>query len=233
MVRIAICDDNKDFAEILKAKVTKAAADMGLICDIVLFEGLQDLQSNSSDKIDICFLDVMLTEGNALDWLTENDLNGKPQIIAVTAFPQEVYNLSQTDACFLLLKSHIDDKSLACAIQKALQNISEKKNTLIVSVGNKNHVIVTDNIVYIESFNNNIVLHLIDREITLYSTMKEFAKNLPFNFLQCHKSYIVNMNHITGFFRHSFTLKKEKTIPIPPKKFNEIVEEYSKYIKTI
>lgn len=233
MVRIAICDDNKDFAEILKTKVTKAAADMGLKCDFVLFEGLQDLQSYSSDKIDICFLDVMLAEGNSLDWLTENDLKDKPQIIAVTAFPQEVYNLSQTDACFLLLKSHIDDKSLTCALQKALQNISGKKNTLIVSVGNKNHVIVTDDIVYIESFNNNIVLHLFDHEITLYSTMKEFAKNLPFNFLQCHKSYIVNMNHITGFFRHSFTLKNGKTIPIPPKKFNEIIEEYSKYIKMI
>lgn len=233
MITIAICDDDKAFLEILEAKMQRVATKIGLKNKIVSFNTLEEIQGYGSDKIDICFLDVMLAEGNSLDWLTENDLKDKPQIIAVTAFPQEVYNLSKTDACFLLLKSHIDDKTLVCALQKALQNITNKKNVILVSVGNKNHAICTDEIVYIESFNNNILLHLIDREITLYSTMKEFAKNLPFNFLQCHKSYIVNMNHITGFFRHSFTLKNGKTIPIPPKKFNEIIEEYSNYIKML
>lgn len=233
MITIAICDDDKAFLEILEAKMQKVATKIGLKNKIVSFNTLEEIQGYGSDKIDICFLDVMLAEGNSLDWLTENNLKDKPQIIAVTAFPQEVYNLSQTDACFLLLKSHIDDKSLTCALQKALQNISGKQNTLIASVGNKNHIIVTDDIVYIESFNNNIVLHLIDREITLYSTMKEFAKNLPFNFLQCHKSYVVNMNYITGFYRYFFTMKNGKAVPIPPKKYNSIIEEYSNYIKML
>lgn len=233
MITIAICDDDRAFSEILEAKIQKVANEMGLKHNVIVFENLKDLQCNNDDKIDICFLDVMLAEGNSLDWLTENSLKDKPQIIAITGFPGEVYNLSKTDACFLLLKSHIDDKTLLCALQKALQNIASKKNIILVSTGNKNHAICTDDIVYIESFNNNILLHFIDGEINLYSTMKDFSKKLPVNFLQCHKSYVVNMNHITGFYRNFFTMKNGKAVPIPPKKYNSIIEEYSSYINML
>ena len=233
MVRIAVCDDNKDFAEIFSTKISKTVTDMGLKCDIITFQTLQELQSFDSGRIDILFLDVMLSEGNSLDWLTENSLCHKPQIIAMTAFPQEVYNLSRTDTCFLLLKSHIDNKTLACALQKALQKISEKVNTIIVGMGSKSHAIATDDIVFIESFNNNILLHLVDGEINLYTTLKDFGKSLPFNFLKCHKSYIINMNHVTGFYRNFFTMKNGKTVPIPPKKYNSVIKEYSDYIKMI
>lgn len=233
MITIAICDDDKAFLEILEAKIQRVANEIGLKNKIVAFNHLKELQGYDADKIDICFLDVMLAEGNSLDWLTENNLKDKPQIIAMTGFPGEIYNLSKTDACFLLLKNHLDDKTLVCALQKALQNITNKKNVILVSVGNKNHAICTDEIVYIESFNNNILLHLIDREINLYSTMKDFAKNLPVNFLKCHKSYVVNMNHITGFYRNFFTMKNGKAVPIPPKKYNSIIEEYSNYVKML
>lgn len=233
MITIAICDDDKAFSEILEVKIQKAANEMGLKHKTLVFNSLKEMQSTDTDKIDICFLDVMLADGNSLDWLTENNLKDKPQIIAVTGFPGEVYNLSKTNACFLLLKSHIDGKNLICALQKAIQKITNKKNIILVSVGNKSHSICTDVIVYIESFNNNILLHLVDGELNIYSTMKEFSKNLPVNFLKCHKSYIVNMNHITGFHRNFFTMKNSKSVPIPPKKYNSIIEEYTNYIKMI
>ena len=233
MITVAICDDDKAFLEILEAKIQRVANEIGLKHNVVVFNSLKELQSYDADKIDICFLDVMLAEGNSLDWLIETDLKDKPQVIAVTGFPGEIYNLSKTEACFLLLKSHIDDKNLICALQKALQNITVRKNIIFVGVGNKNHAICTDDIIYIESFNNNILLHLVDGELNIYSTMKDFSKKLPINFLKCHKSYVVNMNHITGFYRNFFTMKNSKSVPIPPKKYNSIIEEYTNYIKMI
>ena len=85
----------------------------------------------------------------------------------------------------------------------------------------------------IESFNNNIILHLVDREISVYCTLKDFSKNLPMNFLRCHKSYVVNMNHIKGFYRNFFTMKNGKSVPIPPKKYNSIIEEYTTYVNLL
>ena len=184
-------------------------------------------------KIDVCFLDVLLSEKNSLNWLTENSLNQKPEIIAITAFPQAVYNLSKTDACYLLLKSHIDDAALSCALQKALHNISAKRNVVIVNIGHKYTSICADEIVFIESFNNNILLHLVDGELNLYSTMKDFTQKLPLNFLQCHKSYVININYVTGFRRNNFTMKNGMYIPIPPKRYKEITQKYIELTKTI
>ena len=64
----------------------------------------------------------------------------------------------------------------------------------------------------------------------IYSTLKDFSKNLPVNFLKVHKSFIVNMNHITAFKPHKFIVSNSREIPVPMKKYAKITEQYTHYI---
>ena len=104
----------------------------------------------------------------------------------------------------------------------------------IVKSGNKNIALNFNDLVYIETFNNNLVLHISNEEpISIYSTLKEYEKTLPPNFLRCHKCFMVNMNHIVSFEQYKFKVNSGDEIPIPPKKYSKIVDIYKDYIENI
>lgn len=64
----------------------------------------------------------------------------------------------------------------------------------------------------------------------VYSTLKEFEKELTPNFLSRHKSYMVNMNFIAGYEPYKFLLKNSEQVGIPPKKYAEMIDKYRNYL---
>lgn len=237
MIKITICDDSKEFLEILKYKVNQCIKNsFELECEISCFDNLNEFKNYiENNKIDIVFLDIMINDTNSMDWSIANLKNKHTQIIFITSFPQRAYNISESNCCYYLLKSRIDDINLTKALKRAFQKTVKKEpNLTIVKLGNKNYTIDYNNIIYLETFNNNITLHLKDQDdLTIYVTLKEYAKNLPLNFLRCHKCYMINMNYVESFQPHKFTLKSGVSIPIPPKKYKNITKTYCNYLNNI
>ncbi|HMI08410.1 MAG TPA: LytTR family transcriptional regulator DNA-binding domain-containing protein [Flavobacterium sp.] len=53
-------------------------------------------------------------------------------------------------------------------------------------------------IIYLKADNNTTDIKLINgKTVNAYKTLKHFEKTLPFYFLRIHKSYIVNINHVS------------------------------------
>jgi DNA-binding LytR/AlgR family response regulator len=189
----------------------------------------------SNNKVDILFLDIMVNDTNAMDWSIKNIKNKYTQIIFITSFPQSAYNISEANCCYYIVKSRITDEILEKAIRRALKKTTKKDpNLAIVKSGSKNYVVNYQDILYIETFDNDIMLHLKDENsITIYTSLKEYSKNLPPNFLRCHKSYMVNMNHITGYEPHKFIINTGEALPIPPKKYNATIKAYKNYLENL
>lgn len=234
MINIAICDDEELYQEIICYKISRCMQnifdmDFKLFC----FDNLYDLKKHiDNNKTDIIFLDIVINDENAMDWSIKNITSKYTQIVFMTAFPQSAYNISETNCCYFLIKSKIDENALTKALKRALQKTTKKDpNMTLIKSGNKNFTINYQDIKYIETFNNNLTLHLQDTEdITIYSTLKEYADKLPPNFLRCHKCYMVNMNHITGYEPYKFVITTGETLPIPPKKYKSIINTYKHYL---
>lgn len=237
MINIVICDDDAAYQEIIAHKIRDCIIKrFEMECNIISCSDMNELKAYiESDKIDIVFLDIMLNDENAMDWSINNIKSNYTQIIFMTSFPQCAYNISETNCCYYLVKSRIDANNLTKALQRALQRTTKKDpNLTVVRLGNKNYIVNYQDILYIETFNNNIMLHIKNREnITIYSSLKEYSENLPPNFLRCHKSYMVNMNHIHSYEPHKFVLSSGDNIPIPPKKYKSIVSSYENYLLNI
>lgn len=237
MINIVICDDDAAYQEIIAHKIRDCIIKrFEMECNIICCSDMNELKAYiESDKIDIVFLDIMLSDENAMDWSINNINNSYTQIIFMTAFPQCAYSISETNCCYYLVKSRIDANNLTKALQRALQRTTKKDpNLTIVRLGNKNYIVNYQDILYIETFNNNIMLHIKDsNNITIYSSLKEYSDKLPPNFLRCHKSYLVNMNHIRSYEPHKFVLSSGENIPIPPKKYRNIVTLYENYLTNI
>lgn len=237
MVNIVICDDQIEYQEIAEHKIRQCMyKNFDMECSITCYNNLDRLKNHiDSNKVDIIFLDIMINDENAMNWSIENINNHYTQLIFMTSYPQCAYNISETNACYYMVKSLMTDEVVYKALKRALQNTTKKDpNLTIVKSGAKNHVVNFQDILYIESLNNNIVIHIKNKNnITIYSTLKEYSQCVPPNFLRCHKSYMVNMNHITGYEPHKFIIGSDKEIPIPPKKYNSIIDTYKNYLRNI
>lgn len=96
------------------------------------------------------------------------------------------------------------------AFLKSKDFLLKKINTISLKSGKINYHIIKNNILYIESFRNYIVIHT---SISNY-TLKKIHKKLGNEFIQCHKSYLVNLNNVICIKENTIKLKNEVTLPI-------------------
>jgi len=92
---------------------------------------------------------------------------------------------------------------------------SESKN-LMIKDGNKWIPINVDNIMFIKSDSNYCVINCKDKVIMSLVNLKNLLTKLPPYFLQCHRSYIVNMHNIDHFTKEEIAIG-EHIIPISNK----------------
>lgn len=235
IIKIAICDDEKSYLQIIEFKLNRLLDIYKDEYEINTFHNLDDLDYFlKNNSCDILFLDIMINDTNSVEWSIENIKNKNTQIIFMTAFPDEAYLLSESRFCYYIIKPRLTEEMLSSAVSKALLNITKKDSNLTtIKIGYNSYTINFQDVLYIESLNNSLKLHLNKGEMIIYSTLKEFQKNLPMNFLKVHKSYIVNMNHVTAFKPHKFTINNGDEIPVPAKKYSKITEQYEIYIKNL
>ncbi len=238
LTRILIYDDEKEYREILKYKIEKTLGDnFETNYSTDCCDNLETLKEKlSANEADIVFLDIMMASENSIDWLIENKNIVSPvQFIIMTAFPIESYKISEIDSCYFLINPRMTDELLLNAVKRAIDNIAQKEqNQKVIKLGNKSKAVNVHDITYIETFNNNIIIHMISGEKhKIYSSLKAFANELPSQFLRCHKSYMVNMEHIVGYEPYKFSLEDESKVQISPKTFHKTINEYKKYLMNL
>lgn len=236
MVNITICDDSPAYGEILEHKIRTCMRDLDMEYTLSYFNDLNGLEEGiKKNQTDILFLDLMINGRNSADWVSAFQKSTNVQIIYMTSYPEEAYSISETEHTYYIIKNHLTPDILKSAIVKALQKLSKKDpNLKIIRFGSKSYTVNLQNIVYIETFNNNISIHMINAQVLkIYMPLSRFSENLPPYFLQCHKSFMVNMNHITSYEPHKFTLFTGDTVPIPVKKYKYVIQKYTDYINNI
>ena len=236
-MNIVICDDDRNYGELLSEKIKLCLSDMFYFSYEIIYKSSLDELSEflENDKADILFLDIMVNGVNSVDWSLSN-LNGNNfQLIFMTFYPVEAYNIFETKCSYFLIKSKITDEQLKNALKKCIGNITQKKaDLLIVKIGAKSVTLNLQDIEYIESLNNNISIYFNEQPpLTLYMKLKDFEKLLPLYFMKCHKSFIINMNAVTGCEPYEFMLHRSVKIPIPSRKYKDTVKTYNDYINNL
>ena len=90
-----------------------------------------------------------------------------------------------------------------------------------------------DEILYIESRAKKVEIHTVGAldSIEIYATMEELESQLGDGFYRCHRAYIVNMAHITGYAKDSICLTGGAKAYLAKKKYGEFVKAYMWYLQ--
>jgi DNA-binding LytR/AlgR family response regulator len=162
-----------------------------------------------SHKIDLMFLDIQMPGFKGNDFL--RSLKDAPKTIFVTAYREFAIEGYELDVVDYLLKP-VSFERFFKAITKYMDSISVKVASDAPSSGNKEeefvyvrankkiHKLYLKEILYVESVKDYITIHTKSQKLTSKQTITSFEEMLPEqSFIRCHRSYIVSLQHVSGF----------------------------------
>ena len=196
-LKCIVIDDDPLICDLIQHFCSKVSAvEYCIACENAL-DGLNLLTSQS---FDILFLDYNMPEidGKSLLEMKRDDAH----VVMITsheAFAVESYNYPEI-VDFIVKPISFERFYRALErVEKLIKRKSTDKEfpeTLFVKDGNKLVQIHLDQLQYIKSESNYVMLHLENKKIMSLITMKELAEKLPPNFIRIHRSYIINLKYL-------------------------------------
>ena len=186
-------------------------------------------------QVDIMFVDINMPDLNGVDFV--RGLENPPMVIFTTAYSEYAVDGFRLDAVDYLLKP-FGFGDFERAVNKArslleLQRLREQHITptaeaeppqepvdnndcISIKADYKVSLVKYADIIYIESVGEYVRLHLTSgSSIMSLFRLKNMESALPSNrFMRVHRSYIVNLGHVTGYARGRVYLDNEEYVPI-------------------
>lgn len=172
------------------------------LCDGT-YEAMQVL---STEEVDAMFIDINMPDMNGLEFV--KSLTSPPMTVFTTAYADYALDSYKVHAVDYLLKPfNFDDfqrmaDNLKCryeqsSIASGYEPSSCKSDVLYLKVDYRYVKVKVCDIIYIEGMNEYLKIHQVGKSPFLtHTTFKQIKECLPDNFIQVHRSYVVNMNHV-------------------------------------
>jgi len=120
------------------------------------------------------------------------------------------------------LQKPFNDKDLFIALEMVKQKLKSQKQ-IFVKENNYTIKIVVDSILYAKKEDHYLHIYTQNGVKMIRSTVKEFLQKVNKNFIQVHRSYIVNINHVEGFSSKKVQVNNTE-IPLSSTYYNQLKE---------
>ncbi len=200
------------------------------------------------NDIDLIFVDINMPDMTGVEFVQSLEI--KAMVIFTTAYAEyavEGFKLSAID--YLLKPFGLQDITRASEKALSLYELlqlqeqlggetsqetesaeSAEEGVLSVHADRKIHLVKKENIVYLESAGEYVRLHLADgtKLVTLFRLKNMEAELQSSQFMRVHRSYIINLNHISGYTKGKVFLSNDDYVPIGEsykEQFNAYINE--------
>lgn len=227
MLNIAICDDEQISIDIIYSKVSQYCESKNISYSVHTYTTSMDLVSSDLNNINIIFLDVDMKGMNGIDAAKEiRKVNKEVIIIYVSGYIQYAPEGYQVKAFAYILKNNID-ALFDSIMDEAINELQFNEDVYTVKINNEEFDISIKDIVFIESFDKELVINCVNEKYTIKGQLNDiYAELKNKGFLQLHRSYIVNMMHILRIKNYIITLSNGREIKASQRRWREIVTEY-------
>jgi len=223
MVKIAICDDDPKALKRMKALIIEPAAEIYTFCS-----GKEFL--TSSTHFDIVLLDIEIPDIDGMKIASElMKRNQDCLLLFITAFGQYSTKGYEFRAFRYVLKTEPDS-----FIQRNIQDAIDEyyARTVFLETCYKKEIakVPLRDIIYIEVLRH--VINIYTSYTTYYwSCTLEKVKDLlqKYYFVQCHKSFLVNLKYIHSIEKGVCIHLSGKTVPIGRKYNANVINSYLEY----
>lgn len=205
-----IIEDEMPAQRILKNYINK-------IPDLTLLDNFQTATNANEffkkETVDLVLLDINLPDISGLDFI--KTIKNPPKIIMTTAYPGYAVDSFELDTIVdYLVKPFSFDRFLK-AINKAENRINHQEKTqkkaIFLNIDKTIHKLYVEDILYIESDRNYVTFFTQNKKLSVIDSLKKWAEVLSSKqFIQIHKSYIINVKKIEKYSGSNVFINTQK-----------------------
>lgn len=165
---------------------------------------------------DVVFLDINLPDISGLDFI--KTVKNPPKIVITTAYPDYAVRSFELDTIVdYLVKPFSFDRFLKAISKVESQLLKPKvseKEAIYLNIDKTIHKVYVEDILYLESDRNYIHFVTTTKKLTIIDSLKNWKETLnPNQFVQIHKSYIINLEKVEKYTGTTAYIEGEK-IPV-------------------
>ena len=230
-MRIAICDDQKNERQ----KMIEA---LGSVIDHFstneFDNGSALLESHAKHPYDLIILDILMPEMNGIDTAASLRKSDTKTPIIFLSTSKEFGVQSYRVLAFDYLLKPIDREQLRGCMKRLFSQTAKKKHSVTITYEGAEIDILLSNIQCLESNLRKVIFTLPEnREIKIVGKLTDFEPFLlEHGFCRCHKSYLVNIEHIDRIDDDMFYLTGGKAVKISRAYLQSAKKAYFEYIFT-
>jgi len=176
--------------------------------------------------VDLLFLDIEMPYMTGIEFL--KSYPNPPKVIFTTAYEQYAIQGFELDVLDYLVKPVSFERFLKAA-NKAYDYFSTQQSGeqpyIFIRSDTKLEKVLFSDILFAEALGNYVAFYMADRKLVTHATLKAVQEKLPpRQFLQPHKSYLVNIHHISAIEGNILHIGKHE-VPISKYQKEEMLEK--------
>lgn len=200
MIRIAVAEDDLDWARQLEGYVARYAGENNLSLEFTHYTDGEDLLEQYQGQFDIILLDIQM---RFLDGMSTAELIRRTDpevvIIFITNMAQYAIRGYEVDALDYMLKP-VGYATFAQRIGRAISRIRRRERRFIsISIKGGAMKLAVEDITYVESQGHRLIYHTAAQSYVSSGTIKEAEETLEgAPFFRSNKGYLLNLDHVDG-----------------------------------
>lgn len=226
MVSIAVCDDKLLECVTISAKIRACMEELGMPCSIEQFRSGRKLVE-CAGRFDIIFLDILMKEMDGIETARQcRKSSFDKTLIFLSSSRSYVFDAYDVEAFHYLVKP-VEDEKLKNVLKRALEKERPHlREYLVVSKERQQRKLFLDAVLYFEIRGRQIEVHEKNGSFTYYEQMGVLERQLTGKgFFRCHKSYILNLNHVDVYNRQEAILDNGERIIIAKRRYEAFCQE--------
>lgn len=223
MYKVAILDDEKDFLIEIKN-----CLDEYEMFEVSYYQDVNQL-INEIEKFDVVYIDYEMESMTAFEFFKQTQMNKYIRII-ITKYDHVVYKSIDYDIFDFIRKKNLKE-DIHNKMKRLLKKLESDHDRMILESGNQIISIYYDDIQYISTDKNYIIIHG-KEEYKIRSTFKEILKKIKKNiFITVSYGILVNMKYISyiNLKEMMVVLENDMQFPLSYKYKNTVKEAYQEY----
>ncbi len=219
MFQIALCDDHLQICSEIEQIILDYKIKTNSEIEATVFYSGEELIKWIDDghTCDLLFLDIELMEINGLEVgrrIRKEYSMESMHIVFISGKPKYHHNVFKIRPMDFIDKPFKKEEIIEC-LEYAMKLSGKKSGSYTYKYNRETYKIPVKNILYIESKDKEIYIISTDKTRKQYGKLREVYEELEkYDFIFAHRSYIVNLSHVTIFSKGKLVMSNNDIVPI-------------------